>query len=286
MYLQPLVEHLNDAFSREHRTSFRPFVLEGNLVSGIFGPIRISSLFTPIRTNKSPETIIGHKAQINVSTFETKRLYSEEVENLLSYDRNAAVSESIVNFDRLCRTVHLLNYLPIVPLQRRIFLEVDPRHILGVKKDHGAYFEDIIERCGLSTKNIVILTTLSSQYAKYYQELHNGLSNYKQRGYQIAVKFDVESGKNESFDFISKLSLDYVCFSVGDLELPKDQVQLDRLNQLKTLVNAIGAQSILKQANQKQAEQIARTVGFDLVHGSYYADIPHVNANLASAVAA
>lgn len=218
MYLQPLVEHFNDSFSREHRTSFRPFVLDGTLVSGVFGPIRVSSLYTPVWQAKAAGTIIGHKAQVNVSTYEAKRLYSEEVENLLSSDRIAAVSESIINFDRLCRTVHLLNYLPVAHLQNRIFLDVDPRHILGVKKDHGAYFEDVIERCGLATKNIVIFTSLSGHYAKYHEELHSGLGNYRRRGYQIAVKWDVDGKKDESYDFLSKLSPHYVCFALADTD--------------------------------------------------------------------
>jgi len=274
MYLQPLVDHFNDSFTSEHRTTFRPFVLDGDLVSGIFGPIRISSLFTPLTLTENVATIVGHKAQNNVSSYETKRLYSDEVENLLRSDRNAAVSESIINFDRLCRTVHLMNYLPVVHLQGCVFLEVDPRHILGIKKDHGAYFEDVIERCGLATKNIVILTSLSNQYAKYYQELNNGLSNYRRRGYQIALEFDAEAQNNDFFDFIAQLSPNYVSFAGGNVDLLRHPLLLDRLHQLKTLVTAIGAQSILKQDDQQQAAVVARSTGFDVVHGSHYADVP------------
>jgi hypothetical protein len=42
----------------------------------------------------------------------------------------------------------MLNYLPMSHLGKTLFVEVDPRHILSVKKDHGAYFEEIIIKCG------------------------------------------------------------------------------------------------------------------------------------------
>ena len=38
MPLQHLVEYFNDRLGREHRSSFRPFILEEGKVSGLFGP--------------------------------------------------------------------------------------------------------------------------------------------------------------------------------------------------------------------------------------------------------
>jgi hypothetical protein len=43
MPLQDLVEYFNDRLGREHRSSFRPFILEEGKVKGLFGPIRIDS---------------------------------------------------------------------------------------------------------------------------------------------------------------------------------------------------------------------------------------------------
>jgi len=100
----------------------------------------------------------------------------------------------------------MLNYLTLSHLQGVLFLEVDPRHILGIKQDHGAYFEEVIVRCGLETKNVVIVLAVNSQYARYYQELINGLENYRHRGYQIALKFDYLPQEAEAFDLITKIS--------------------------------------------------------------------------------
>jgi hypothetical protein len=145
MPLHDLVGYFNDRFGREHRSSFRPFILKDNKVSGLFGPIRINSLFSPIRETLKPTTIIGHTAQIEVSTYATQPLYDDELENLLANsDPQPTNLESIINFDRLSRTVHMLNYLPLLPSHSALFLEVDPRHILGIKQDHGVYFEEVI----------------------------------------------------------------------------------------------------------------------------------------------
>jgi hypothetical protein len=281
MPLEHLVEYFNDRLGREHRSSFRPFVLENGKVSGLFGPIRINSSFTPLRQTLKPTMIVGHTAQITVASNKTQHLYANEIENLLANNSVKATEfESIINFDRLCRTVHMLNYLTLSHLQGVLFLEVDPRHILGIKQDHGAYFEEVILRCGLETKNVVIVLAVNSQYARYYQELINGLENYRRRGYQLALNFDYLAQalkfdnllqESEAFDLIAKISPNYVSLSARNIE---DQVHDDtlpaKLHQLSAQVASVGGQSILQQIDEKKSHLLARNSGFDLVEGGYY----------------
>ena len=272
MPLQHLVEYFNDRIGREHRSSFRPFILEEGKVSGLFGPIRIDSFFAPLRQTLKPTVIRGHTAQITVAHNKTQPLYTNEIENLLANNSVPATDfESIINFDRLCRTVHMLNYLTLAHLQGVLFLEVDPRHILGIKQDHGAYFEEVIVQCGLETKNVVIVLAVNSQYARYYQELINGLENYRHRGYQIALKFDYLAQDSDVFDLIAKISPNYVSLSARNLEgqVHDDTLQA-KLQQLKTEVASTGGQSILQQIDEKKSDLLARNTGFDLVEGGYY----------------
>lgn len=271
MPLQNLVDYFNDRFGQEHRSSFRPFLLEDGAISALFGQIKIGSVFSPIRQALKPAEIIGHASKLKVSTHEVQYLYSDEIENLLSnHPHQADGFESIINFDRLSRTVHMLNYLPITHLQGVLFLEVDPRHILGVKKDHGAYFEEVIGQCGLETKNVVIIMSVNSHYARHYQELITGLDNYRRRGYQIALKFEYVAQESQSFDLITKLSPNYVSLSARHLEQVRDNALFEKLRDLKALVVSTGGQTILQQIDQKRSESLARTTGFDLVQGSYY----------------
>jgi len=281
MPLEHLVEYFNDRLGREHRSSFRPFVLENGKVSGLFGPIRINSSFTPLRQTLKPTMIVGHTAQITVASNKTQHLYANEIENLLANNSVKATEfESIINFDRLCRTVHMLNYLTLSHLQGVLFLEVDPRHILGIKQDHGAYFEEVILRCGLETKNVVIVLAVNSQYARYYQELINGLENYRHRGYQLALNFDYLAQalkfdnllqESEAFDLIAKISPNYVSLSARNIEdQVHDDTLLAKLHQLSTQVASVGGQSILQQIDEKKSHLLARNSGFDLVEGGYY----------------
>jgi EAL domain-containing protein (putative c-di-GMP-specific phosphodiesterase class I) len=271
MPLQNLVEYFNGRFGQEHRSSFRPFMLEEEKISALFGPIKIGSVFSPIRQALKPAEIIGHAAKLKVSTHEVQHLYSDEIENLLTNQpRQASDFESIINFDRLSRTVHMLNYLPLTHLQGSLLVEVDPRHILGVKQDHGAYFEEVIRQCGLETKNVVIIMAVNSHYARHYQELVTGLDNYRQRGYQIGLKFDYVAQESQSFDLITKLSPNYVSLSARHLDQVRDNALFEKLRDLKALVASVGGQTILQQIDQKKSESLARNTGFDLVQGSYY----------------
>jgi hypothetical protein len=276
MPLLQLVEYFNDRLGREHRSSIRPFVLEEGKVSGLFGPIRIDSSFTPLRLTSKPTVIVGHTGQIMVAPNKLQHLDATEIEGLLA---NNSVSinefESIINFDRLCRTVHMLNYLTLSHLQGVLFLEVDPRHILGIKQDHGAYFEEVIVRCGLETKQVAIVLAVNSQYAPYYQQLITGLENYRSRGYQLALKFDYLAQKNETFDLIAKISPNYISLSARNMENKvHDEELLSSLQRLKNLVASVGGQSILQQVDEKKFDVLARNSGFDLVEGGYYRAIP------------
>ena len=274
MPLQNLADYFNDRFGQEHRSSFRPFLLENEVISTLFGQIKISSLFLPIRLAQKPDEIIGHAAKLKVSTHEVQYLYSDEIENLLSNRAHADNNfESIIDFDRLSRTTHMLNYLPLAHLQGSLFLEVDPRHILGIKKDHGAYFEDVINHCGLETNNIVITMTISSPYAKHYPALIAGLINYRNRGYKIALKFDYVAQEEQSFDLITQLSPNYVSLSAKSFVQLHAPSLADKLRHLNDRVKIAGGQSILQQIDQQSAALLAETTGFNLVQGAYYENV-------------
>ena len=272
MPLQRLVEYLNDRLGREHCSSFRPFILEEGKFRGLFGPIRIESLFAPLRQTLKPTVIVGHAAQISVAPNKTQHLYESEIEARLANNAEQASDfESIINFDRLCRTVHMLNYLTLAHLQGVLFLEVDPRHILGIKRDHGVYFEEVIVQCGFETKNVVIVLAVNSQYARYYQELIKGLDNYRRRGYQIALKYEYLPQGDETADFIANISPNFVSVSARNIEdqAHDDNLQ-EKLRQLKKQVASTGGQTILQQIDEKKSDLLARNTDFDWVEGGYY----------------
>jgi EAL domain-containing protein (putative c-di-GMP-specific phosphodiesterase class I) len=270
MPLQNLVEYFNNRFEQEHHVSFRPFILDNGSVSGLFGPLRIDTHFAPIRKTQATNKISGVFAKLNVSSYEAQPQYVTDLENLLTDTPQLGIEfDSIVNFDRLSRTVHMLNFLPLTHQQDNLFLTVDPRHILSIKHDHGAYFGEVIEQCGLTTQNVVIVLAANSQYARYHQELTNGLKNYRRRGYRLALRFDYLV-KEQTFEFIQKLSPDYVGLSVKSLNSVCDSSIPVRLRKLTSLVKSTDGQSILLDVDQKRSEFLAINAGFDWVQGSHY----------------
>lgn len=271
MALIDLVEYFNDRFEREHKANYRPLIVENNRVSGIFGQLKVSSLFSPLRQIANAKTVSGHSVKIKVSANESPYLHNYEIENLALNSNDTYIHfESVINFDRLARTVHMLNYLPLAQSDKVLFLEVDPRHILGIKKDHGAYFETVIQQCGLTTHNTVIVLAVTSSYVKYNEALIRGLSNYRQRGYQIALRFDHLISDNHAHELISKLTPEYVNFSARQIEHHSPHNALKKLKTLKQVISLTQGKGILRQIDHKKSEILARESGFDFGEGNYY----------------
>ncbi|MDO9107056.1 MAG: hypothetical protein Q7U57_19115 [Methylovulum sp.] len=276
MPLQQLVNHFNDRFEKEHHSNFRPFILENGLVSGLFGPIRIGSVFSPIRAAADNSLLAGHAAQLSVSPHHhgLQDTQTGDFGSVLTDAIKQPVDfQSIINLDRLCRTVHMLNYLPYSHNGGVLFLDVDPRHILGVEQNHGVYFEEIIVKCGLATKNVVISMTVNNFYALHHGQLLEGLNNYRGRGYQIALNIGNLYSANGLVDLIAKLSPNYLRANVPGAKDNAPDTEIiwpSALKALKELQGLVGGKTILQQVDQKEQAFIATAVGFDLVQGHYY----------------
>lgn len=279
MPLQQLVEYFNDRLELEHNNGFRPFLLRDGVVQGLFGPIRLGSVLSPIRETLRSAHIVGHAAQLSVAANPIQPLQSNELDNLLAFPADQSINaDSIVNFDRLSRTVHMLNYLPQSHLGGLLFLDVDPRHILGIKEDHGAYFEEIIIKCGLQTNNVAIALTINNAYARFYPSLLKGLQNYQRHGYRLALKLDVHTLAKSAAELIERAAPDFVALSAQHLEQVRDSQLLNKIHQLNRLAASLDARSLLLNIDDKRSATLARQIGFQWVQGDYYEQpIVHVN---------
>lgn len=271
MPLQQLVEYFNDRLEREHRSRVRTFILDNGKVSGLFGPIRIGSLFSPIRHVGRLEEIAGHAARISVSTYESHQQQTFEIENLLTDAVKQPIDfESIINLDRLCRTVHMLNYLPVTHFDGVLALDVDPRHIFGVRRDHGAYFEEVIVKCGLATCNIAISMTVNNFYSLHPARLLDGLNNYRSRGYRVALNLVSLHVDRNVRDLVARLAPDYLSLSIPKPGADTGDSVIQALKSVKGLADSVAAQSLLRQVEWKKQADLASLAGFDLVQGGYY----------------
>src|SRR5690606_12878387 len=97
-----------------------------------------------------------------------------------------ADADEVVYLDRLCRTLHALNFL----LQAGendgwLALNVHPRHLTGVLSEHGLVFESILQQCGLSPRRVVLEIGITALLQ--VPHLPMAVQNYRRRGYRIAV---------------------------------------------------------------------------------------------------
>lgn len=276
--LGQLVDHFNAYFKQEHCLDFQPFIIDKGLVNGIYGPIRISSNFLPIRLSHNHEEIIGYIAELSPAAHSnyliSERFGKSKSLFLKAANQSVEFQSSVINLDRLCRTVHMLNYLTYIRASRVLFLEVNPQHILSIQKNHGAYFEENILKCGLQTKNIAISVAITNSFFEsYYAEIMKGLRNYRQRGYQIALDLNLLLAANDDLKLLIKtLAPNYVRFSASIINT-NDFLNTDLFPTLKSLVSfqkSNGGLSILQQVEQKQQFSIADSIECELVQGGYY----------------
>lgn len=242
MPLQQLVEYFNDRIEREQLSQFRPFTLIDDQVYGLFGPLRVSTRLSSMNDMRNPNKIVAYSAHCQVYTAQQEVFDTHELDQILKHNPiEYGQAESVIHFDRLTRTVHMLNYLPHSHHASLLFLDVDPRHILGVKTDHGAYFEEIINRCGLATHQIVITLSIHGVYSRFYQTLLKGLINYQHRGYKIAIKLDYSSIEKQSLEFIERSAADFIGLSTyGMDQISKERKELN-VSLLQTATRNIDA---------------------------------------------
>ncbi len=176
MPLTDLIRYFNTADS-SGESSLYP---EGARAAAWHRGLRLGSLFEPI-VDLRQERIVGHQATLSARQEDGTPVSSEAAYDLCES------AESVVHFDRLCRTLHALNFLA----QQRyaggyLQLPIHPRHLLAVQSQHGLVYEAILKRCGLAPEDIV----LDIDASRFVSNPHPlaALGNYRRRGYRLALR--------------------------------------------------------------------------------------------------
>ena len=268
MPLQGLVEYFNQRISAEQGLSEHPLVLRNGRVESRYGGHRLATEFHPIRRAKQPERIVGHDATIFAVQPETSQATADKL-------FQGANPGGVVNLDRLCRTVHMLNYLPVAHEGGYLFLHVHPRHVLGVRKDHGAYFEEVIFRCGLSPRRVVITVAIKPMYDQQFIRLQEGLKNYQNRGYATAVKFDDQADEvfveRYCIEFLYRITPDFVRLDKGFFKrLKRDSDDERKTTSLLSVIHGLDTEILLEGIRSEEDDQQAQALRASFVKGEYY----------------
>jgi EAL domain-containing protein (putative c-di-GMP-specific phosphodiesterase class I) len=246
------------------------------LVCSFLG-LRLSSAFQPIfRLNG---TVLGREALLRPSLFEHGELSPNAAFEL------AVEAHRLVQFDRLVRTIHLLNHSNSFAENELLFLNVHPRLLTSVS-DHGRTFEQILHYYSVPTSRVVI--EIKESAVEDEARLLDAVNNYRSLGYKIAV--DDFGATHSSIDRVLNLQRRYenLVSNKGYAELDRvlalqpDIVKLDGaviraaernpgansvIYGLVNIFHGIGAQVVIEGIETAKQLEIARNTGADLLQG-------------------
>ena len=138
MPLTDLIRYFNVADNTDESTLY----LDEKRAAAWHRGLRLGSLYQPI-VDLQQERIIGHQAILLARREDGTALSPAEAYAACE------TPESVVHFDRLCRTLHALNFLAQQQYAGGYLqLAVHPRHLLAVQNQHGLVYEAILKRCG------------------------------------------------------------------------------------------------------------------------------------------
>ena len=269
MAIEDLVAYCNHRWRVEHGIAEDLLSAGARRVSARLRGIEFSSRFDAVRLAEAPAVIVGHLARLRTRLSKTAG----------SHDADSAVGNDpaeIVSFDRLCRTLHLLNYLNWrVDESASLFLDVQARHILSVPKCHGSYFASVIHRCGLLPSQIVLTT--SSVFAAcpgdYLRRLADGMANYRDRGYRLGLSVTELPLSNSLTNFLCYTAPDYIVLNGEALDVYRNTNPAfvsSQLKRLRGLADGFGGEVMIEGVSEESLFELVRASQIPLVQGSFF----------------
>lgn len=149
-------------------------------VVGRFFGTTITSAFQPLLAARGDQPVAWEALA---------RSYSRDGDGLSPWRlfADAASDHDLVTLDRLCRAVHLLNFLAQIPAGdvRPLFLNVHPRLLEAVTGDHGAFFRTVLNRLDVAPSRIVIdVPPLGPETQPRIRQV---AENYRRHGFRVAL---------------------------------------------------------------------------------------------------
>lgn len=220
--------------------------------------MQLSSVFQSVRTAQGE--ILGEEA------FLRARSHGLQIPPA-SVFRIAAAQDQLVAFDRLCRTLHLLNYLASSHEQKRLFLNVHPRLLTEVSV-HGVVFDEILQSVHWSASHVTLEFPESELFQSDLARSKLAIDNYRRRGFGIAIDhFGLHATR---LDALWELEPDMVKFDRQFLLRSEDSTrQRQSLAHLVTLLHEAGVKVVMQGIETPVQYQLAVDAGVDLFQGVY-----------------
>jgi len=222
--------------------------------------VRLNSAFQPIYDIQAGD-LFGHEALLRPSLGGE---LSSTPEFAFTYAEQAS---KLVPFDRVSRTLHVLNFRQIYAENGLLFLNVHPKLLIAVNA-HGKVFEKILHSNSVPTDRVVI--EIQEGLIEQEKQLTEAIDNYRERGYRIAI--DRFGSTLSHIDRLWKFAPDFVKL---DLCLIQKAEHNDRIHKilpgLIKMIKDLGAQPIITGIETQAQLDIAIESGTSLVQGYFLA---------------
>jgi EAL domain-containing protein (putative c-di-GMP-specific phosphodiesterase class I) len=214
-------------------------------IVGLYRAARLTSVFQPVADRAG--AVVGQVGYIRCKGEGTVDLSPWQLFAL------AASDDELVRLDRLCRTVHALNYFGADAGNRRLHLLVEHRLLTTVPDDHGRAFERVLASFEVSTSRVVI--ELPAEASGNPSLLAHVIASYRYHGYALAAR--ALPGKLET---VAALRPDIVRLDARDH--PKGE-----LRRAIEVVRSMGGRALVERLERQGALERALEAGADLVQG-------------------
>ena len=220
--------------------------------------VQLNSAFQPIYNSAAGE-LLGHEAILK--PFLGKELISTP-EFAFSYAEKAG---KLVQFDRVSRALHVLNFRQIYDENGLLFLSVHPQLLISVN-EHGKIFERILHAHSVPTNRVVI--QIEEGLVEQDKQLAEAIENYRERGYLIAI--DNFGNKKSHIDRLWQFSPNFVKLDPTIIKKAEENDQLKNiLPGLIKMIRDIGGEAIVTGIEKQKQLDIAIETGATLLPGPF-----------------
>lgn len=231
---------------------------------GVFGCYRDLRLYSVFQSLNSATTRlpVAHEALLRVRDSVNRSISPVEAFAI------PATPDDAVYFDRLCRMLHVLNFVNQDGGDGTLYLNVSGRHLLSIGEgSHGKTFETLLSHCGLKPTQIV-LEVLESRVDDL-KHLQSAVEAYKRRGYRVAI--DDFGCQHSNFDRLWLLEPDIVKLDRSLIVQADDNVRVRKiLPKLIDIIHDLGALAVCEGIETGAQHDLAIGSGADLVQGFHY----------------
>jgi EAL domain-containing protein (putative c-di-GMP-specific phosphodiesterase class I) len=243
--------------AREHFAGHELSEPRPGVVAARFHQMSLTSAFQPI-VRSSDGGVAGHHALIRVNGDGGD---SAQPWNVFA---QAADDADLVQLDRMCRTVHALNYFPKASAASSLFLNIEQRLLNFVSADHGAYFEAILAKMNVAPGRVTIVMPAGASDDPV--TFVRAAISYRIRGYRVLAQLRATTDADLAHLFLADPH--YVAIDAGTLTKGD---AIDGIARVASTLSRRGIHTIARRIESAEQAQAARDVGFGFLQGWHFA---------------